>query len=92
MIAAALLDLAVRLLPPEDRGRWRDEWLGELEHVSGAEKVRFALGVCGGACFVAVEMRRRRALLHAANATRSAFARPTAGARPPYNAGVDFWS
>ena len=86
MIAAALLELAVRLLPPEDRGRWRDEWLGELEAVSGTARLRFALGVCGGAPFMATELHGRRAVLRAAGASRSGFSRATAGARPPYSA------
>jgi len=93
-IAEGLLSLAVRLLPVEERRRWRDEWLAELdaEGASASSKLRLALGICGGAGAMAEELRGRRAMLHAASAARTHSIRPTMGARPPYNAGVEFWS
>jgi hypothetical protein len=93
-IAEVLLAVAVRLLPGEERGRWRDEWLAELDggQMSGASKLRFALGICAGVGGMAGELHARRAILRTASVARSDFARPATGARPPYNAGVDFWS
>jgi hypothetical protein len=93
-LAEALVELAVRLLPPEDRERWRDEWLAELdaERASVAATLRFSLGVCRGAGAMAAELRGRHALDLAASSARADSTRRTVAARPPYYAGVEFWS
>ena len=93
-IIEALIAVAVRLLPAEERRRWRDEWLAELDagRMSGALKVRFAFGICAGAGAMARGLHARRALLRTASVARSGFARPVTAARPPYNAGAEFWS
>ena len=65
MIAQRLIRLAVRLLPAEERERWRDEWLAELaaERTSMGLRLRFALGICAGMGEM-VGLLRRRAALH----------------------------
>ena len=82
MSAEALLRLAACALPAEDRRRWLDEWLAELD--AADEKRRFAVGILAGAGRMAAELRVRREVLRAANASHGGYSR--AVGRPPYNA------
>jgi hypothetical protein len=93
VIAVALVRLAVRALPAEERQRWRDEWLAELDEAraSMGSPLRFASALCTGAAEMAWTFHRRRAALLSAGTHRHGM-EPTAAARPPYNAGVEFWS
>ncbi|MEV0387279.1 HD domain-containing protein [Nonomuraea sp. NPDC050643] len=50
------------MLPPVARGRWLEEWLGELHVLPGARaRLRFALRVLAGMPRMAVTLRRRSA-------------------------------
>lgn len=92
-LAKLLLRLAVRLLPQEERERWSDEWMAELDAacVIGESGLLFVFDLWRGAGTMASVLHGRRAVLRTANAFRAGPTRPVVEPRPPYNAVVPFW-
>lgn len=60
----SLLSFGVRLLPPGERSRWREEWLAEMEAEPSNVRLKlwFSLNIAVAAVVMAWEGRSRRAL------------------------------
>ncbi|NUW34383.1 HD domain-containing protein [Nonomuraea sp. SMC257] len=61
-VSFGVVEAAAIVLPAGARGRWLEEWLGELRRADGGlERARFVAGLLGGMPRMAIALRRRTA-------------------------------
>ncbi|NUW39733.1 HD domain-containing protein [Nonomuraea rhodomycinica] len=59
-VSFGVVEAAAIMLPSGVRGRWLEEWLGELRRADGrVERARFVAGLLGGMPRMAIALRRR---------------------------------
>ncbi|GAA3184214.1 HD domain-containing protein [Nonomuraea roseoviolacea] len=79
-VSFGVVEAAAIMLPSGSRGRWLEEWLGELRRADGGlERARFVAGLLRGMPRMAIVLRRRTTVADRTVADRTVAGRTAAG-------------